>query len=557
MSHKICFLCPLLTSIRSSVILLTRLALLTLLIDAFTESVSSMAYAKPVDGHTQPNIVIIFADDWGWGDLSCHGNTWLKTPNIDRLASEGIDFDQFNVLNPVCSPSRTALMTGLYPGRFCIDQHFAAPDQNRQRNMPDWLDPKAQTLPRLLKEAGYVTGHFGKWHLTNSETYGAPTPEAYGYDEAKVFNGGAEWPAAKVDETANNTITFIRNHRGKRFFVNVWLHESHTPHIPSRESMDQWASLDEQKQVYAAVISDGDKAVGKIMDALKDAGVDQNTIVLFSSDNGPESTAETKTPLSNNTHAKITGFDTYYSVGETNGLRGRKRSLYEGGIRVPFIVRWPRHAPAGEVNRETVFTAVDILPTLCAAAGVLLEKYQQVDGENLLGALQGSSLSRTRPIFLKWTGRGNHKDYWPRLSIRDGNWKLLLTENGNQAELYRLPEDRAESVDVAKNHPDIVARLSALAISWNRTLPEKPDPRCISSATTNQKPAKSTPNSSKVTPEQRARAMDRWETDKDGVLSLDEYRAGLSGQTNIEQRFRNFDKNGDNKLTRDEFVDSK
>ncbi|MCY2975234.1 MAG: sulfatase-like hydrolase/transferase [Planctomycetota bacterium] len=557
MNRKYIFSCQLLTSIRSAANRFARSALLILLMGISMLSGAVKASAELAQSNTQPNIVIIFADDWGWGDLSCHGNTWLKTPNIDRLASEGIDFDQFNVLNPVCSPSRTALMTGLYPGRFCIDQHFAAPEQNRQRNMPDWLDPKAQTLPRLLKKAGYATGHFGKWHLTNSETYGAPTPDAYGYDEAKVFNGGAEWPAAKVDETANDTVSFIKSHQGKRFFVNVWLHESHTPHVPSRESMDQWASLDEQKQVYAAVISDGDKAVGKILDALRDAGVEQNTIVLFSSDNGPESTAETKKPLSNDAHAKIIGFDTYYSVGETNGLRGRKRSLYEGGIRVPFIVRWPGHAPAGKVNRETVFTAVDILPSLCAAAGVPGDKHQQVDGENLLAALQGSNLSRTRPVFWKWTGKGNHKDFWPRLSIRDGNWKLLLTEDGKQAELYKLPEDRAESVDVAKNHPDIVARLSALAIAWNSTLPAKPDPLCISTAKTNREPAKSNPNSSKVTPEQRARAMERWDSNKDSILSLDEYRAGLPGQTNIEQRFRNFDKNSDNNLTREEFVGSK
>ena len=205
----------------------------------------------------RPNIVFIFADDWGWGDLSCHGSTWLKTPNIDRLASEGIDFEQFNVLNPVCSPSRTALMTGLYPSRFCINQHFAAPEQNRQRNMPDWLDAKAATLPRLLQNAGYYTGHFGKWHLTNRETFGAPTPDAYGYNEAKVFNGGAEWPSAKVDETANNTVDFIHHHQSQPFFINVWLHESHTPHAPSIDSMLQHSTLEEQKQVYAAVISDG------------------------------------------------------------------------------------------------------------------------------------------------------------------------------------------------------------------------------------------------------------------------------------------------------------
>ncbi len=279
---------------------------------------------------TRPNIVFIYADDWGWGDLSCHGNEWLKTPNIDRLAREGVDFQQFLVLNPVCSPSRTALMTGKFPARFCIDQHFAAPQQNRQRNMPDWLDPRAPTLPRFFRQSGYRTGHFGKWHLTNRETYGAPTPDGYGIDEAKVFNGGAEWPSAKVHETAENTVAFIRANQDQPFFVNVWLHESHTPHAPSEESMERWKGLGEQKQVYAAVITDGDRAVGKILDVLRETGLEKKTIVVFSSDNGPEWTAKVKKPLSKDTHAEVSGYDTYYSVGETNGLRGRKRSLFEG-----------------------------------------------------------------------------------------------------------------------------------------------------------------------------------------------------------------------------------
>ena len=140
----------------------------------------------------KPNIIFIYADDWGWGDLSCHKHPWLKTPALDKLASEGTDFQQFNVLNPVCSPSRTAALTGIYPARFSVHQHFAAPAQNHARNMPDWLDAKAPTLPRFLKAAGYRTAHFGKWHLTNRDTHGAPKPEAYGYDEAAVFNGGAE-----------------------------------------------------------------------------------------------------------------------------------------------------------------------------------------------------------------------------------------------------------------------------------------------------------------------------------------------------------------------------
>lgn len=509
------------------------------------------AAAAPEPASAKPNIVFIFADDWGWGDLSCHGHPWLKTPHLDRLASEGTDFQQFNVLNPVCSPSRTAMMTGHFPARYSVHQHFAAPAQNHARNMPDWLDPKAPTLPRFLKQSGYRTAHFGKWHLTNRDTQGAPMPEAYGYDEASVFNGGAEWPSADLHATAANSVAFIKASQGKPFFINVWLHESHTPHVPTAESMEQWKHLDERKQVYAAVITDGDNAVGKILDALKTAGIAENTIVMFSSDNGPEHTAARAGPKKKDPDAKATGYDTYYSIGETGGLRGRKRSVFEGGVRVPFIVRWPGHTPAGAKNDTTVFTAVDLLPTLCAAAAITLPADYRGDGENLLAAFKGTATPRTQPIFWEWLGTKTEPDYWPRLAVREGDWKLVMTADGGRAELYRLTEDRAEATNVAKDHPDIVARLKKLALDWKATLPAKPNPECL---TTVPDTRKTSPPQTAATSGTRAKAFARWDTNKDDALTLDEYKAGLKNQDNFEARFKNFDKNGDGKLTREEFV---
>ena len=517
---------------------------------------ASLREASAAEPARKPNIVFIFADDWGWGDLGCHGHSWLKTPHLDRLASEGTDFQQFNVLNPVCSPSRTAVMTGHFPARYSIHQHFATPAQNHARNMPDWLDPKAPTLPRLLKQAGYRTGHFGKWHLTNRETRGAPKPEAYGYDEASVFNGGAEWPSADLHATAANTVAFIKANKDKPFFINVWIHESHTPHVPTAESMEKWKHLDAQKQVYAAVITDGDNAVGKILDALKTTGIADNTIVMFSSDNGPEWTAAKSGPKKRDTDANVMGYDTHYSAGETGGLRGRKRSVFEGGVRVPFIVRWPGHTPAGVKNNTTAFTAVDLLPTLCAAAGVTLPADYRGDGENLLAAFEGKAIPRTRPIFWDWQGKSAEPDWWPRVAVREGDWKLAMTADGARVELHHLKEDRAEAKDVTKEHPDIIARLKMLALDWKATLPEKPNPECLTTApdTVKPSPPKSGAKDSAVTPEVRAKAFNRWDADKDDVLTLAEYQAGLKGQDNLEARFKNFDKNGDGKLTREEFV---
>ncbi len=429
-----------------------------------------------------PNIVFIFADDWGWGDLSCHGATWLATPHLDRLASEGIDFGQFNVLNPVCSPSRTAVMTGQYPARWGVHQHFAHPTQNRERRMPDWLDPRAPTLPRFLQQAGYRTGHFGKWHLTNRQTPGAPRPESYGIDEWAVFNGGAGWPAARTGETADNAVAFIRAHRDRPFFLNVWLHETHTPHSPSLAALERWKHHDEQKQVYAAVVTDGDAAVGRILDALREAGVERNTLVIFSSDNGPEITGKVRRPAYTEGDSGVTGYDTYYSVGETGGLRGRKRSLFEGGVRVPFIVRWPGRAPAGTKNDLTVLTAVDLLPTLCAAAGVTLPGDYRGDGENLLSALLGRPVMRTKPIFWEWQGNQTEPDWWPRLAVRDGDWKLLLTYDAKRVSLHRVTADRAEARDVAAQHPELVPRLSRLALDWKAALPTQPPAGCFAPA---------------------------------------------------------------------------
>lgn len=459
------------------------LRLLTVLPIVFEAAIS--ARAAETLPPAKPNIVFIFADDWGWGDLSCHGHPWLKTPHLDRLASEGIDFQQFNVLNPVCSPSRTAATTGMYPARFCIHQHFA-PNINVKRGMPDWLDPRAPTLARYLKSAGYRTGHFGKWHLTNAGVEDAPPPSAYGFDEVAVFNGpGGSGAQAGLHDTAGNAVAFIRRSKAAPFYLNVWIHESHTPHVPTKQSMEKWKNLDEQKRVYAAVIADGDNDVGKVLAAIRETGVADNTIVIFSADNGPEWTGSKPNRNASN------GYNTYFSVGSTGGLRGRKRSLFEGGVRTPFIVRWPGHAPAGVRNQKTVLSAVDLLPTLCSAAGVKLPADYHGDGENLLAAFNGEEITRTKPIFWEWRGVNKSPDYWPRLAVREGDWKLALTYDAKHVELHQLVGDRAESKDSAKEHPELVARLSKLVLDWKATLPKGPNPDCISKQS--QSPRKNQP----------------------------------------------------------------
>ena len=173
------------------------------------------------------------------------------------------------------------------------------------------------------------------------------------------------------------------------------------------------------------------------------------------------------------------------------------------------------------------------------------------DGENLLGALQGQNVTRSRPIFWEWLGNKTEPDWWPRLAVRQGVWKLVMTDDARRVELHRLTDDRAEAVDVSKDHPEVVARLTRLALDWKATLPEKPDPKCRTTEPVTRKAKAGDP---RRTPETRARAFARWDTNSDDLLTLDEYKAGLKGQNNLEARFKNFDTNGDGNLTRQEFV---
>ena len=430
----------------------------------------------------KPNIIFIFADDWGYGDLGIHGSPFCKTPHLDRMAGEGIDVQQFTVDNPVCSPSRTAIMTGQFPARHCVHQHFASVEHHQRAGMPDWLDPGLPLLPELLKRAGYVTGHFGKWHLTNRHVPDAPLPPEYGYDEYGAFN--VPGVQIKTAETCPRTVDFIRRHKDRPFFVNVWLHETHTPHYPQAEYLSQFEDLDEQQQVYAAVVAEGDAGVGAILRTVKELGLDEDTLVIFASDNGPEWTGKRKATDDNSTGP---GLGTYYSVGQTGGLKGRKRSLFAGGIRVPFVARWPGVIPPGKVDQTSVLTAVDLLPTFLELAGQPLPAGLKLDGESIVPALKGKVFTRTRPIYWEWRGGHGSPYLWPHLGIRDGKWKMLLGLDRKRTELYDIEADWAETTNVAGANPDVVGVLTNKVMAWKASLPTDPPADCLSKLRTEQR----------------------------------------------------------------------
>ncbi|MBA7675810.1 hypothetical protein ES703_84048 [subsurface metagenome] len=432
--------------------------------------------AKPAAKVRKPNFVFVFADDLGWGDLGCYGNRQLKTPNLDELAKNGMLFTQFYVNGSVCSPSRAAIMTSHFPARHGIHGHFATEKLNKARAMPDWLDPKVHTVTKLLNDAGYTTGHFGKWHLGSGE--GAPTPGDYGVDEhcTRSSSGpqltGTDDPyfrARSTTQIVDRTIDFIEKNRDKPFYVNLWSLVPHATLHPTDEQMKPYQRYAPRgvpykgvKQIYYASVSDLDRQIGRLIRRIDELGLGSNTVIAFSSDNGPEDF-----DIRNAVHS---------GIGDTGPFRGRKRSIYEGGVRVPFIVRWPGHVPSGRVDNTTVIAGVDWLPTVCSLADVRLPDDLNPDGEDMSTALLDKSKQRTKLLMWEWRFRivGDMVHKSPMLAIRDGKWKLLMNPDRSRIELYDIPEDPTELDNLAARHPDVVKKLSQQLLKWQATLPPGP-----------------------------------------------------------------------------------
>lgn len=431
----------------------------------------------PVD--TRPNILFIFADDWGWGDLSCHGHPYVKTPNIDRLAKEGTDFHRFTVASGVCSPSRTAVMTGHFPARYNIDGHFAWVPSNEKRNMPDWLSPESTLLPRLLQESGYATAHYGKWHLSNNMIPDSPLPSEYGYDDYGAFNcAGEQMP---VHEDSENAISFIKQAAasGKPFFINVWMHEPHTPFHTVPKYRWRFRELEETDNIYASVLSHADDRVGEILDALDQLELSANTLVIFSSDNGP-ARASRPTPLAlQHDTATGAGYGIAAAKGITGGRKGYKASLFEGGVGVPFLARWPGKIPAGKIDSQSLISAVDLLPTFCEIANVSLPKGYVADGLSQTNSLMGlGTVTRKKPLFWKtqaaWPPRKGSPNHWVSWAIVDQHWKLVANGNLSHYELYDIAADLKEEKDLALDNPQVTKRLLEQLTQWQSTLPKHP-----------------------------------------------------------------------------------
>ena len=431
----------------------------------------------------KPNVVFILVDDMGWGDLGCYGNPSIKTPNLDRLATQGMLLEDFYVNAPVCSPSRASFMTGRYPISVGLPHIVMQGKQAKQYGSAAFLDPKFPTVTRLFQDAGYAIGHYGKWHLGFPD---GPPISDYGIDESLTAHGNGpqfsiyespkddderrEFRARSTELIVDATIEFIERHRDEPFYVNVWTIVPHSPFAPTPEQLAAYPKLDQPRyiphvsarQIYYAMVTDLDRHLGRLLDRLRELGLEDDTIVVFTSDNGPEH------DLINNAG--------YSAVGSTGPFRGVKRSLYEGGIRMPFLARWPGRIPAGSNNHTDVVAAIDYLPTISALCGVKLPAGIELDGENRSAVLLGKQAPRSEPVMWEWRSKIYAQPFHqsPRFALRDGDWKFLMNDDREQIELYRVSEDYGELNNVADEHPDKVEDYARRLEAFAKSMPAGP-----------------------------------------------------------------------------------
>ena len=440
-----------------------------------------------------PNIIIFYVDDMGYADPSCFGNPDMETPHIDRFASEGLKLTNYYSNSPICSPSRVALNTGQAPGRHGVWAHFASKKQNRERNMVDYLDPNVQTMAKSFKATGYATAHFGKWHMGGGRDVVAPFPQAYGFQESLVsfeglgerilfsktgLNGqSAKLGRGKIDYVdkyqttgiyVDRAIDFIERHQDDPFYLHVFPNDVHDRHEPHESWMGKYEGFSDNPfvQQFYAVLDNMDREFGRLVDAVDDLGLGDSTIIIFTSDNGP------------------TDWPRYYQVGYTppgwtGDFHGRKWSLYEGGIRMPFIIRWTGKIPAGKTNDASVVAAVDLFPSLHALADTPLPSDWEPDGYDMSSALLGESIERRAPVFWEYAGNpgilkpGNENFISPTNAVRVGDWKLLTNDDGTDTKLFNLKNDIGEKRNLVEFYPERTAKLKAMLLHWHRTLQDK------------------------------------------------------------------------------------
>ncbi|TKG90429.1 arylsulfatase [Puteibacter caeruleilacunae] len=446
--------------------------------------------SKSIKQASKPNIILLLADDLGYGDLSCYGSRKIETPQIDKMASEGLQFTQFYAGSAVCTPTRVSIMTGKYPLRYNVGRHFNDKEMYLNNDMP--------TIPKLLKQAGYISKHVGKWHLgglnekhVKNRENSMPGPLQHGFDhylamledplyrapamlQNRLYKDGAKhlvrdekiispidkhWTDVKTDEA----LDFINNQANgdHPFFLNLWFDTPHAPYEPTpEESMKPYRARAKGKDLlYRGMVSRLDHSVGRILDKLRKLGIEKNTLVILTSDNGPA------------------------YIGSPGMFKGRKVDFHEGGIRVPMIAWWPGQIESGKQTDELGHTT-DLLPTFCSAANIDYSS-AHADGKNILPLLtEGIPVKDRGYVFWSIDYYGNNGNYGITVDkrpepvateiVRKGKWKLLAKE-GQPLELFNLEEDPYERWNLYKQYPEIAQDLTVALAKWLKE-PRVPKP---------------------------------------------------------------------------------
>lgn len=413
-----------------------------------------------------PNLILIVADDLGWGDLGCFGHPVIKTPCLDRLSSNGCRLTSFYVTTPVCAPSRAAILTGRDPN--CFGMKFLCNDGRYDAPIFHHVPLEQPFLPRFLREQGYLTGHVGKWHLSLADLPGEPTPQDYGFDYSFImepkgkgmYRNPSNWsrnnqevPGVLAEWTPNlltdESIDFIQSCHGQPFSLNLWLYSPHEDVESPLAFQEQFDGRSEREKLYYGAVTHMDRELGRLLNFLENNDLISKTVLLFISDNGPEH------PLLPWVHR---------SCGSTGPFRGSKHSLYEGGIRVPGILHWPGVTKAGSVC-SIPLSSLDILPTMVRIAGVPALEEKIFDGVDLRLAFVGKEIRRPQPLYWQYdlaksnTDKGQQFNS-PIIGLREGPWKLLSHDvELTQLELYNLEFDLGEKWDVKTLYPGIAQEL--------------------------------------------------------------------------------------------------
>ena len=437
---------------------------------------------------SKPNVIFILADDAGYADFGCYGHPYARTPNIDSLGRDGTRFTQYYATGVTCCPARTGLMTSRWPASYAT---YPANGGFGGR----------VTVTELLKKAGYATGHFGKWHIGPEEKAGV-----YGFDAVRSVDEAGrkmiETTRGRDARIYDEAVRFMEQHQAGPFYINIWSHIAHHKIAPPESYVEKFkdvvvdesrfaapmqekfaackargGDVSEHMRRYLADVHSMDEDIGRLLRRVDELGLRENTLIVFNSDQGPallEATAakDPEARKKRGKNAKPLTPETEYSRLDSMGYagihRGGKHGMYEGGVRVPWIVRWPGRVPAGRVDDRSVLSGADWLPTLCAIAGVKINP-ADFEGEDTSAAWFGGTHTRTRPLFWKTSAAGSSA------GIREDRWKLIhpTRKNGGELELYDILADPSEAKNVAAEHPEAVKQLSAKVQAWVATLPKE------------------------------------------------------------------------------------